>query len=783
MNSVPWRFVANKLALCLPVVFSSAAWSQAWTIKDLGALPGSSSYTSFAYGINNSGDIVGESSDPANPCCRSLVVWKAGAITALPLPTGAVGYTIVVGGPRINNAGQITGHVTKGGDLTVIGTRWDNLVPTTLTSGNSNALGISSNGFVAGWVQSTNQATVWNGNDPTPLDNRQGGTFALGQAVNASAVVVGASNGDGGNLATLWKGTKPTLLGKLAGTTSSEARAINDAGIVVGYGTTGQGRAIQWTNGLAVALQNLPGVVDSEANGINVAGDVVGSSSTDYGATRQPILWKGGVPTDLFANSDAGSKGWKSGVARGINDIGQIVGYGQIKGETHAFVMQKKLGATTLVDPYPSLLNGISITGDVNVLAQQGRTARGAAADGVALLVILVPTANVGELVTVSLTNPIGNTNSQEAGALSDRLSSPGTSTSVSVSSEATAVGPMAFVLYRPPLDFAWGDAYNHLKERTIKAQINSSGGSQETIDIAIVRPPTILVHGLWADGSSWNNFEPLKSSPIFVPIIFNYGPTADLSFEVNAGLLSDYIADQFNSISETKHIAVGAADFIGHSMGGDVIRTAPNLGEKYFIQRSFGSGYIHKLVALGTPHFGSPVARDLLKDENSCLVSYLEDFGFKVNPSGAIGDLAGDGNGSNMSPALQRLKSVPMAIVGGVISRPQTQGTKITVAAIQKFCSTKFPPLANMFLPKNLPGYLSSRHDGMVPLESAKNGRADAAVLIWGNGITNGGIHSPGTKYFGYTGPTLLDGNSPAVKYSIQLLNTPVTDVRYKNP
>src|SRR4029450_468251 len=91
-------------------------WTQAGGMTDLGALPGNIPLgpTSEAFGINDSGDIVGRSrfQTGSNPA----VLWRNGTIYSLPpLTTG-----VELGTARdINNAGKIVGTA----DLLNAGTR------------------------------------------------------------------------------------------------------------------------------------------------------------------------------------------------------------------------------------------------------------------------------------------------------------------------------------------------------------------------------------------------------------------------------------------------------------------------------------------------------------------------------------------------------------------------------------------------------------------------------------------------------------------------------------
>src|SRR5450759_3737346 len=120
--------------------------------------------------------------------------------------------------------------------------------------------------------------------------------------------------------------------------------------------------------------------------------------------------------------------------------------------------------------------------------------------------------------------------------------------------------------------------------------------------------------------------------------------------------------------------------------MGGVVTRTLENLPG--YSAESYAAGTINKLITFGTPHLGSPIATQLMENENICirgilalkknisLVSATVD-GSPVN--GAMLDLRGDGWGGGLSPALVAIQSgvtpVPTALIAGEMSDTNLNG------------------------------------------------------------------------------------------------------------
>ena len=129
-----------------------------------------------------------------------------------------------------------------------------------------------------------------------------------------------------------------------------DAVAINNAGQVVGYaGDRLAARAYLWTPGGAVQDLGTLGGASSWAYAINQAGQVAGASTTADGK-QHAFLWKAGQGIQ-----DLGTlPGALSSIARGINDLGQVVGestfprIGPPEPETHAFLWTPGLGMEDL---------------------------------------------------------------------------------------------------------------------------------------------------------------------------------------------------------------------------------------------------------------------------------------------------------------------------------------------------------------------------------------------------------------------------------------------------
>lgn len=172
----------------------------------------------------------------------------------------------------------------------------------------------------------------------------------------------------------------------------------------------------------------------------------------------------------------------------------------------------------TLLDPIPSLLKGSGVTTNVNVLATKGRMVEGTAADAASELVLRIPANSVGEQFTITVINDQGqqSTSSIEDGGLGAIGTTSFTASQLTVTAVSTTSGPMAFAIYGSPLDFPRPEDQDvNSSERFISLQVLAldSKLSSET-SVTLLRPPLVLIHGLWASPASWSDFTPLIAEP-----------------------------------------------------------------------------------------------------------------------------------------------------------------------------------------------------------------------------------------------------------------------------
>ena len=166
-----------------------------------------------------------------------------------------------------------------------------------------------------------------------------GGLSSFAAGVNNRGQVVGRADLPGGfSRAVIFSDGAITDLGTLPGGTMSFGRAINNRGEVACLSNTVAGafHACLWRDGVMTDLGTLGGTF-SDSGSINNRRQIVGTSTVASGPQHAYIFSKGRM-TDLNELIPANS-GWILVAATGINDAGEIVGNGLIKGQTHGFLL------------------------------------------------------------------------------------------------------------------------------------------------------------------------------------------------------------------------------------------------------------------------------------------------------------------------------------------------------------------------------------------------------------------------------------------------------------
>ena len=305
----------------------SVLWSKG-QMTDLGTLGGSNS---IAFGINNSGSVVGEAetsaSDPdgedfcgfgTHLLCQPFY-WQNSVMTPLPILGGNNGQA-----SWVNRWGTVVGQAES-------------------STVDPNCPAPQKLQFLP---------VVWRDGRATVLPIEKGDSDGIAFGINNSGQIVGSSgtctafnpiflNSLQPVHALLWYNGKLCDMGSLGGLTGNEAIFINNRGQAVGSsdlaGDT-TSHAFVWTkdNGM-LDLGTYPGDIGSGAISIKDYGVIVGVSVIDIKGDTRAVVWNSGIVSNLNKLVQANPP-LQLITACAINDSGEITGLGLTSaGEIHTY--------------------------------------------------------------------------------------------------------------------------------------------------------------------------------------------------------------------------------------------------------------------------------------------------------------------------------------------------------------------------------------------------------------------------------------------------------------
>jgi pimeloyl-ACP methyl ester carboxylesterase len=352
----------------------------------------------------------------------------------------------------------------------------------------------------------------------------------------------------------------------------------------------------------------------------------------------------------------------------------------------------------------------------------------------------------------------------------------PGTAcyeiTSTSSLDQGTIAGPLqttqnvnglnyAFSLYNAPKNYGDSSGSRTVTVTlTFTPNIGNGNTTSFTADLNVIRPPVVLMHGLWSSPSAWDaSFD--RNDAAHTTVRGDYKSTNASHFSVNVGAVKKAIDNALKQFRANMNAAT-QVDVVGHSMGGILTRLYANSAQNIRVD-NFNLGDIHRIVTLDTPHWGSTLANLLvsLHTVKPGLVNTIGDVIGSVK-DGAVCDL------SENSPALKGMgaTAVPGAALnasGGTFPAYRTAIENILTANVCTGWSLTLPPRctsrAFLFPQNRVDGFrFQAANDQIVGLTDQQGGVGgqNFAALIHTNVNTTADV---ATAAFG-----LLDGAASAL-------------------
>ncbi len=302
------------------------------------------------------------------------------------------------------------------------------------------------------------------------------------------------------------------------------------------------------------------------------------------------------------------------GVAVGNATVIATSSYGNLEDPVTVWNVTNQVGTTpqlldennltTATAAYPSCVSPAgNITTSPTILATCGIPIKGVATDGVSP-VLLRTVAGSSGTACFTITS---------AGSLAyGNVATP--------SMETVGVGGLyyAFSQYTPP--DGYGDTsdsrpVNIQFDFTLDSATGYTNTTSLTVPTTLVRPPVVLLHGVWSSSGIWNSAF-FREQPGYIygsakgdsytTYKADYSPTHGGPFVKNELLVSGFIKEALKEIrAKPGNYAAAQADVIGHSMGGNLTRLYSTL-PTYKRPDNLNLGDVHRLITLDTPHLGS---------------------------------------------------------------------------------------------------------------------------------------------------------------------------------
>jgi probable HAF family extracellular repeat protein len=286
----------------------------------------------------------------------------------------------------VNSVGQVAGRFVTTDSFAYL---WTNGSFHKL--GRGIAYGSNNLGQVVGVSPSTNHATLWKNGQAIDLGTLSAGGSSVAMGINDNGTVVGYDQeATGTTHAFRWTpSTGMKYLPDLGGG-SSQAAHINSHGEIVGWAidTSNRPRTVFWKSGKIHDLV-IPDVDHSKGSSVNDSGEVIAQMLVSNGTTLGLIITSaGGGTIDVLSN-------FNNNVATAINGPGTVVGYDfNSQGNTRPFACfnRNAFDLNTLIPPLAQKKWVLQVAQGVN---DQGQIVGYGTYNGLSAAFLLTPTGTV----------------------------------------------------------------------------------------------------------------------------------------------------------------------------------------------------------------------------------------------------------------------------------------------------------------------------------------------------------------------------------------------------
>lgn len=360
---------------------------------------------------------------------------------------------------------------------------------------------------------------------------------------------------------------------------------------------------------------------------------------------------------------------------------------------------------------------------DPGILSVCGAPAQGAASDGVTQLLMRTVAGLPG-----TACYEVTSSGPPDQGMIQNQV----------VSTQSLGSGDYAFSFYQAPEGYGDSSASRTVQvEFYFTPSIAFGNTSTITTSLTVVRPPLLLIHGLWGSPSSWPSLWD-RSGQSYVTKRADYSGTNAANYSTNYPKVQSFAATTLQAALDQGYAAT-QVDVAAHSMGG--LLTRLYAGSPQFERPdNFNLGDVHRLVTLDTPHFGASTANLLVSLNNNSLPFRIlggvgaafqsMGFGSFTLYQGAVCDLAENSAGLQRLSGGTTLPSQVFTATGGPPGAPNGGNylTPIEVLLDLPICLPGFFPAClpgtHLFPQDVVNGFrFRQSNDAIVPLTSEQGG------------------------------------------------------------